>query len=67
MTGRIGCLYDGLYAVLSSGIVFRASFSKMKCHDIVSIRRLMVLYDGDNNINDTSRLECTRAAVSLRL
>jgi len=26
--GRIGCLCNGLYAVLSSGIVFRASFSK---------------------------------------
>ena len=28
--GRIGCLCNGLYAVLSSGIVFRASYSKMK-------------------------------------
>jgi len=32
--GRIGCLCNGLYAVLSSGIVFRASFSKMK-NDII--------------------------------
>ena len=28
--GRVGCLYNGLYAVLSSGIAFRASYSKMK-------------------------------------
>jgi len=30
--GRIGYLCNGLYAVLSSGIVFRASFSKMKMY-----------------------------------
>ena len=33
--GRIGCLCNGLYAVLSSGIVFRASFSKMKINNVV--------------------------------
>ena len=30
--GRIGCLCNGLYAVLSSGIAFRASYSKMKMY-----------------------------------
>ena len=30
--GRIGCLCNGLFAVLSSGIVFRASYSKMKLY-----------------------------------
>jgi len=30
--GRVGCLYNGLYAVLSSGIAFKASYSKMEMY-----------------------------------
>jgi len=39
--GRIGYLCNGLYAVLSSGIVFGASFSKMK----MTIQHLQVSLD----------------------